>query len=213
MITSMIRLKLMWQTVALLLSIAFGLQSCSSKDDQQQMEEPVDEQQADEEDDEGELAESNDEGEEADEEDDEGELAESNDEGEEADEEDDEGELAESYDEGEEADDALDNSLDGAEEMDSELAGDSGPSGEIQQVESFSSPSSDARVMYIKAGRSNVYQTQNAEGASLRRLDRGDHVVVVLEGEWARVTTGGYIQASQLSEAGVGRVRTAGVWN
>ena len=194
MITSMIRLKLMWQTVALLLSIAFGLQSCSSKDDQQQMEEPVDEQQADEEDDEGELAESNDEGEEADEEDD-------------------EGELAESYDEGEEADDALDNSLDGAEEMDSELAGDSGPSGEIQQVESFSSPSSDARVMYIKAGRSNVYQTQNAEGASLRRLDRGDHVVVVLEGEWARVTTGGYIQASQLSEAGVGRVRTAGVWN
>jgi hypothetical protein len=184
----------MWQTVALLLSIAFGLQSCSSKDDQQQMEEPVDEQQADEEDDEGELAESNDEGEEADEEDD-------------------EGELAESYDEGEEADDALDNSLDGAEEMDSELAGDSGPSGEIQQVESFSSPSSDARVMYIKAGRSNVYQTQNAEGASLRRLDRGDHVVVVLEGEWARVTTGGYIQASQLSEAGVGRVRTAGVWN
>lgn len=65
------------------------------------------------------------------------------------------------------------------------------------------SGSATRRVLYVKANGTPVREKANSKAKILSKLKRGDHILVNIEGEWARLDQGGYIAMTGLSEKGI----------
>jgi hypothetical protein len=61
------------------------------------------------------------------------------------------------------------------------------------------------RVMYVKANKTALRASADKNAKAVGTLNRGDHILVNIEGEWARTDDGKYISMSQLSDKGIGR--------
>jgi hypothetical protein len=73
-------------------------------------------------------------------------------------------------------------------------------------------PSGEGRVKYVRSDRLSIYSQPNASSASLGKLEKGDHILVSIEGDWARLASGGFVQLASLSDKGIGRSRGQGTW-
>ena len=69
------------------------------------------------------------------------------------------------------------------------------------------------RVMYVKSSGTPVREKANSKAKILNKLNRGDHILVNIEGEWARLDQGGYIAMKGLSEKGIAPVKGAVRWS
>ena len=69
------------------------------------------------------------------------------------------------------------------------------------------------RVMYVKANGTAVREKAEPKAAVVRKLDRGDHILVTIEGDWARTDDGKYIAVKSLSEKGIGRGKKDASWS
>lgn len=65
------------------------------------------------------------------------------------------------------------------------------------------SGSATRRVLYVKANGTPVREKANSKATVLSKLKRGDHLLVNIEGDWARLDQGGYIAMKALSEKGI----------
>lgn len=86
--------------------------------------------------------------------------------------------------------------------------------GGVTSAPSTVAPSGSAtrRVLYVKTNGTAVREKPENNARVLSKLDRGDHLLVNIEGEWARTDQGGYISMKALSEKGIGRTRAAVRW-
>lgn len=96
---------------------------------------------------------------------------------------------------------------------------------ESQTVEPVSEPATSAappatvggsatrRVMYVKANGTAVREKADAKSRVLSKLNRGDHILVTIEGDWAHTDEGGYIAMKGLSEKGIGRTKGSVRWS
>jgi len=78
---------------------------------------------------------------------------------------------------------------------------------------SASVASSNRRVMYAKSDGVKVYDSPSLQGKVLTKLEKGDHLLVEVEGDWAKTQDGRYIAVNTLSSKGVGRNKKAGAWS
>ncbi len=65
-------------------------------------------------------------------------------------------------------------------------------------------------VMYVRKNGTSVLSQPN--GKAHATMDRGDHAVVTIEGQWARTASGQYIALGSLTRNSVGRDRGANDW-
>ena len=92
-------------------------------------------------------------------------------------------------------------------------APDAGPRGGSVAAPSASEPmNSTRRVLYVKAGGAKVYD-KAAKGAVVGKLSKGNHLLVTVEGDWARTDDGRFIPMSSLSMKGVGRLKSQANWS
>jgi hypothetical protein len=73
-------------------------------------------------------------------------------------------------------------------------------------------PMSGGSVKYVKSKSVKVYSQADASSSVVRTLWKGDHMLVTVEGSWARLSSGGYVELGGLSDRGVGRPRSSGSW-
>jgi hypothetical protein len=69
------------------------------------------------------------------------------------------------------------------------------------------------RVMYVKVNGAVLRETADPKGKALGKLDKGDHILVTVEGDWARTDDGKYISAKVLSDKGIGRGKKDARWS
>ena len=67
-------------------------------------------------------------------------------------------------------------------------------------------------VYYVKAGGAKLYD-QPGKGRSTGALKKGDHVLVSVEGEWARIDNGKFVSMKNLSTKGIARAKSAAIWS
>ena len=67
-------------------------------------------------------------------------------------------------------------------------------------------------VMYIKIKSAKVYASPDSKAQVVAQLEKGDHMLVTVEGGWAKLSTNGYIELKSLSSKAVGRPRRGGNW-
>ncbi len=75
------------------------------------------------------------------------------------------------------------------------------------------SGSATRRVLYVKSSGTAVREKPEANARILSKLDKGDHLLVDIQGDWARTEQGGYIAMKALSEKGIGRSKSAVRWS
>ena len=68
-----------------------------------------------------------------------------------------------------------------------------------------------AAVRYVKTPGAPVLDAPN--GKKISALNKGDHVLVWVDGEWAKTSEGHFISLKNLSEKGVSRSRSPAVWH
>lgn len=68
------------------------------------------------------------------------------------------------------------------------------------------------RVMYVKANGAVMREKPDAKSKVVRRLTKGDHFLVNIDGEWAKTDDGKYISMKSLSEKGIGRAKRGAAW-
>lgn len=68
------------------------------------------------------------------------------------------------------------------------------------------------RVMYVKTNGVKVFEQPDVSSKVVSKLDKGDHILVELDGEWAKTHDGRYISSSSLSEKGIARSKKSGRW-
>ena len=66
-------------------------------------------------------------------------------------------------------------------------------------------------VMYVP-GTAAVHSQPDRNSAATRTLERGDHILVRVSGEWAQTSSAEYISASELTASPIGRKRTSSSW-
>jgi hypothetical protein len=67
-------------------------------------------------------------------------------------------------------------------------------------------------VMYVKTDGAAIRDQPNAKAKIVGTLSKGDHLLVTLDGDWARTDDGTFISAKVLTDKGVGRVRRQAAW-
>jgi hypothetical protein len=68
------------------------------------------------------------------------------------------------------------------------------------------------RVMYVKVNGAVLRETADPKGKAVGKLDKGDHILVTVEGDWARTDDGKFISAKVLSDKGIGRGKKDAQW-
>lgn len=68
-------------------------------------------------------------------------------------------------------------------------------------------------VLYVKVAKAQVKEQPNAGARTVGELQRGDHIYVQVEGEWAKFGENKYVSTSSLTEQGVGRTRRKASWS
>jgi hypothetical protein len=69
------------------------------------------------------------------------------------------------------------------------------------------------RVMYVKVDGAVIREKAEAKAKIVGKLEKGDHLLVTVEGDWARTDDGKFISAKVLSEKGVGRGKKGAAWS
>jgi len=69
------------------------------------------------------------------------------------------------------------------------------------------------RVMYVKVDGAVVREKAEPKAKVVGKLEKGDHLLVTLEGDWARTDDGKFISAKVLSEKGIGRDKKDATWS
>ena len=67
-------------------------------------------------------------------------------------------------------------------------------------------------VRFINADETPIYTSTQADSATVGALRKGDHVMVILQGEWAMVTESAYIPGAALSASAVPRTTRQANW-
>ncbi len=65
-------------------------------------------------------------------------------------------------------------------------------------------------VMYVRQSGTSVYS--QPDGSATFQLEKGDHILVTVEGNWARTPSGQFIKLNELTQLSTGRDRTGGEW-
>lgn len=69
-----------------------------------------------------------------------------------------------------------------------------------------------ATVQYVSAKVAPVYEKPDRSSQKVATLTRGDHILVVVEGEWAHTDDGRYIEAKHLSTKAIGKKKQPSRW-
>ena len=69
------------------------------------------------------------------------------------------------------------------------------------------------RVMYVKVSGAALRETPDPKGKVAGILEKGDHMLVTIQGDWARTDDGKYISMKVLSDKGVGRGKKDATWS
>ena len=78
---------------------------------------------------------------------------------------------------------------------------------------SASMASSARRVMYVKSNGVAMREKAEPNAKVVGKLGKGDHILVTIEGEWARTDDGKFISMKSLSEKGIGRAKKDASWS
>lgn len=68
------------------------------------------------------------------------------------------------------------------------------------------------QVRYVKKDGTPIYPSTQTSSQPITRLQRGDHVVVLVHGGWAMLSDGAYIEESALSSTALPRSRKQNPW-
>jgi hypothetical protein len=68
-------------------------------------------------------------------------------------------------------------------------------------------------VRYIGQDSTAIYSKKESTSKTEQRLTRGDHVFVVIEGDWAKLSKDRYLRTSSLKSLAVPRTRRRNEWN
>lgn len=71
---------------------------------------------------------------------------------------------------------------------------------------------SSRRVLYVKVGGAKIFDKAGG-GSVVGKLKKGDHMLVNVEGDWARTDDEKFISMKNLSSKGVGRAKPAAAWS
>lgn len=69
------------------------------------------------------------------------------------------------------------------------------------------------RVMYVKVDGAVMREKPEPKAAVVGKLNKGDHMLVSMEGDWAKTVDGKYISVKVLSEKGIGRAKKDAAWS
>jgi hypothetical protein len=78
---------------------------------------------------------------------------------------------------------------------------------------SDASMNSSHRVMYVKASGAKLFDKASKDASVVGKLKKGDHLLVTIEGDWARTEQGQFVPLNSLSQKGVGRPKTPAHWS
>ncbi len=76
-----------------------------------------------------------------------------------------------------------------------------------------SAPESGRRVWYVKSKGASVYDSMQAGANEIRKVRRGDPVLISIQGEWGKISENQWIRMSDLAQEPVGRERKGGKWD
>lgn len=74
-------------------------------------------------------------------------------------------------------------------------------------------PESGRRVWYVKSKGASVYDSMQAGAKEVRKVRRGDPILVSIQGEWGKISDNQWIRMSDLAQEPVGRERKGGKWD
>ena len=74
------------------------------------------------------------------------------------------------------------------------------------------SASAGRRVMYVKTDNTPMREAADAKGKVVGKLNKGDHILVTIDGAWSRTDDGKFIATKSLSEKGIGRGKADATW-
>ncbi len=77
----------------------------------------------------------------------------------------------------------------------------------------FSAAPGGVRVYYVNAASATLHNSPDATSQSVGALNKGDPVLVKVEGNWANVVNRGWVELASLSMSPVSRVKPAKTWN
>ena len=69
------------------------------------------------------------------------------------------------------------------------------------------------RVMYVKVGGAVLRENAEPKAKVVGKLEKGDHLLVTVEGDWARTDDGKFVSTKVLSEKGIGRGKKDAAWS
>jgi hypothetical protein len=77
----------------------------------------------------------------------------------------------------------------------------------------FSAAPGDVRVYYVNSASATLHNSPDASSQSVGALNKGDPVLVKVEGNWANVVNRGWVELASLSMSPVSRGKAAKAWN
>lgn len=72
---------------------------------------------------------------------------------------------------------------------------------------------SSRRVMYVKVDGAVLRDKADPKAKVIGKLDKGDHLLVSVEGDWAHTDDGKFISTKVLSDKGIGRKKNGAAWS
>lgn len=77
----------------------------------------------------------------------------------------------------------------------------------------FSAAPGDVRVYYVNSASATLHNSPDASSQSVGALNKGDPVLVKVEGNWANVVNRGWVELASLSMSPVSRGKAPKAWN
>ena len=69
------------------------------------------------------------------------------------------------------------------------------------------------RVMYVKVDGAVLREKAEPKANVVGKLEKGDHLLVTIDGDWAKTDDGKFISTKVLSEKGIGRGKKGAAWS
>lgn len=84
---------------------------------------------------------------------------------------------------------------------------------ETPAAQESAAPESGRRVWYVKTKGASVFDSTQAGAKEVRKVRRGDPILVSIQGEWGKISDNQWIRMSDLAQEPVGRERKGGKWD
>lgn len=68
-------------------------------------------------------------------------------------------------------------------------------------------------VMFVKSVNASIRAEPKDDAKVVGKLEKGDHILVFITGEWAQISDGKYVTVSDLSEKPIPRARKKSKWS